>query len=47
MNIRIYNLLWNMKMFFRRYGKRVYVDLGAINISPLFFFNDEVISDGR
>jgi len=39
MSVRIYNLLWNLKRFWRKNITRVYVDLGAE--CPLFFLNLE------
>ncbi len=38
MSVKTYNLLWNLKMFWRRNVRKAYVDLRAKG--PLFFLND-------
>jgi len=37
MSLRTYNFLWNLKQFWRRYIKKVYVDLGVKH--PFLFLN--------
>ena len=29
MSVKIYNFLWDLKMFYKRNIKRIYLDLGA------------------
>ena len=37
MSVKIYNLLWNIRMFWRRNVKRTYVDFGVK--APFLFLN--------
>ena len=44
MNVKTYNFLWGLRMFWRKQIKKIYIDLGALH--PFIFLNSGEISNG-